>query len=61
VDVTLALAFGSVQEFQKGNVNSLEREVRKRAAKLFRQEKLIPKMIDRIKELLGVDDRGGNP
>jgi CRISPR-associated protein Cas1 len=46
-----------VQEFQKGNVNSLEGEVRKRAAKLFRQEKLIPKMIDRIKEILGVDDR----
>lgn len=61
VDITLTLAFGSVQEFQKGKVNSLEREVRKRAAKLFRQEKLIPKMIDRIKELLYVDDRGGNP
>jgi len=61
VDITLPLAFGSVQEFQKGKVNSLEREVRKRAAKLFRQEKLIPKMIDRIKELLGVDDRGSNP
>lgn len=61
VDITLALAFGSVQEFRKGKVNSLEREVRKRAAKLFRQEKLIPKMIDRIKELLGVDDGGGNP
>ncbi|MEW6258300.1 MAG: type I-E CRISPR-associated endonuclease Cas1e [Thermodesulfobacteriota bacterium] len=61
VDVTLTLAFGAVQEFQKGKVSSLEREVRKRAAKLFRQEKLIPKMIDRIKELLGVDDRGDNP
>jgi hypothetical protein len=52
---------GSVQEIQKGKVNSLEREVWKRVAKLFRQEKLIPKMIDRIKEILGVDDRGSNP
>jgi CRISPR-associated protein Cas1 len=62
VEVTLPLAFASVQAMQtgKGDV-SLEREVRKRAARLFRQEKLIPKMIDRIKELFDVHDRGGDP
>ena len=61
VDVTLPLAFASVQAMQKGKGDvSLEREVRKRAARLFRQEKLIPKMIDRIKELFDVHDRGGD-
>ncbi len=57
VDVTLPLAFGSVHEFQSGKADSLEREIRKRAAKLFRQQKLIAKMIDQIKELFGVNDR----
>jgi len=60
VDVTIPLAFSAVQEFQKGRAPSLEREVRKRAAKIFRHEKIIPKMIDRIKELLNVDDSGGH-
>jgi CRISPR-associated protein Cas1 len=61
VEVTLPLAFASVQAMQKGKGEvSIEREVRKRAARLFRQEKLIPKMIDRIKELFDVHDRGGD-
>jgi CRISPR-associated protein Cas1 len=60
-DVTLPLAFASVQTVQSGKGDlSLEREVRKRAAKLFRQERLIPKMIDQIKELLDVHDRSGD-
>ncbi len=58
VDVTLPLAFASVKAYQENKADAIEREVRKRAAKLFRQEKLISKMIDRIKELFGVDDRG---
>lgn len=58
VDVTLPLAFGAVRAMRDGKADHLEREVRRRAAKLFRQEKLIPRMIDRIKELFHVDDRG---
>lgn len=61
VDLTLPLAFGAVRAYLDREANNLEREVRRRAGKLFRQEKLIPKMIDRIKELLDVDDRGGDP
>ena len=60
VDVTLPLAFGSVKAVQEGKSNHMEREVRRRAAKVFRQEKLVGRMIDRIKELFGVDDRGGD-
>jgi CRISPR-associated protein Cas1 len=60
VDLTLPLAFGAARAYLDGKTDNLEREVRRRAAKLFRQEKLIPRMIDRIKELFDVDDRGGD-
>lgn len=60
VEVTLPLAFGSVKAMNEGKADHLEREVRKRAARMFRQEKLIGRMIDRVKELLGVDDGGGD-
>jgi len=61
VDITVPLAFGAVKAYQEGKAPSLEREVRQRAARMFRQDKLIPKMIDRIKELLDVDDRDRDP
>jgi len=60
VDMTLPLAFGAVKATQEGKHASLEREIRRRAAKAFRNEKLIPRMIDRVKELFNVDDRGGD-
>lgn len=60
VEVTLPLAFGAVKAVQASKGASIEREVRKRAAKLFRQEKLVSKMIDRIKELFDVHDRGSD-
>ena len=61
IDITLPLAFSAVQAIQQKKSDlTLEREIRKRAARVFRQEKLIPRMIDRIKELFDVDDRGGD-
>ncbi len=57
VDVILPLAFGVVRAHAAGKVENIEREVRYSAAKLFRQQKLIPRMIDRIKELFDVNDR----
>jgi CRISPR-associated protein Cas1 len=61
VDITLPLAFASVQAIQQGKSElTIEREVRRRAATLFRQEKLISRMIDRIKELFGVSDGGSD-
>jgi len=50
-DVTLEIAFGAVQESLKGK-ESLERLVRRRAAKILRQRAVIPTMIDKIKTLL---------
>jgi len=61
IDITLPLGFSAVQAIQQKKSDlTIEREVRKRAARAFRQEKLIPRMIDRIKELFDVDDRGGD-
>jgi CRISPR-associated protein Cas1 len=56
VDLTLPLAFSVVRAYHDGKTDNLERAVRRHAAAAFRQNKLIPKMIDRIKELFDVDD-----
>jgi CRISPR-associated protein Cas1 len=60
VEMTLPLAFGAVKATREGKSASLEREIRRRAARAFRNEKLIPRMIDRVKELFNVDDRSGD-
>ena len=60
VDLVLPLAFGSVKVYQKHKTANLESEVRKRAAQAFRREKLIARMIDRIKEMFDVDDHGSD-
>jgi CRISPR-associated protein Cas1 len=59
-EVTLPLAFRVARQvLDKPDLN-LERTLRREAAVEFRRGKLIPKMIGRIKELLGVHDAGGD-
>ncbi|MEJ5199344.1 MAG: type I-E CRISPR-associated endonuclease Cas1e [Anaerolineae bacterium] len=60
IELTVPLAFGAVRAVLEGKADSIEREVRKRAAAEFRRLKLIPKMIERIKELFDVHDGGGD-
>jgi len=60
VDTTLPLAFSTVAKIMRTPGKSLEREIRYAAADWFKRHKLIPSMIDRIKEILHVDDRGGD-
>ncbi|MDD5387956.1 MAG: type I-E CRISPR-associated endonuclease Cas1e [Gallionellaceae bacterium] len=59
-EVTIPLAFRVARQALDNSGLNLERTLRKEAAVEFRRGKLIPKMIDRIKELLGVHDTGGN-
>ncbi|OSM00325.1 type I-E CRISPR-associated endonuclease Cas1e [Magnetofaba australis] len=59
-EVTLPVAFGAVKECQRNPKLDIERQVRKQAAQAFRQHKLIPAMIDRIKELFNAHDGGGD-
>lgn len=60
-EFTLPLAFSVARRVVDNPLLLLEREVRKEAARQFHKQQLIPKMIDRIKELLNVDDRGSHP
>ena len=59
-EVTIPLAFSVAKRAIDDPELLLERTLRKEAARQFRKQKLIAKMIDRIKELLHVDDGGGN-
>lgn len=59
-EVTIPLAFRVARQALDQPETNLERTLRKEAAAAFRRTKLVPKMIDRIKELLGVDDPGGD-
>jgi CRISPR-associated protein Cas1 len=59
-DITLPLAFSVAKRALADPELRLERELRREAAAWFRKHKLIHKMIDRIKDLLSVDDNGGD-
>lgn len=56
VQITLPLAFSVASKVLQEPGIPLEREIRLEAARWFRKQKLIPSMIDRIKELLDVHD-----
>ncbi len=54
---TVPVAFRAVRDVARGWEGPLERRVRQLMAETLRKEKVIPKMIDRIKELFGGGDR----
>jgi CRISPR-associated protein Cas1 len=56
-EMTIPLAFAAASRALQNPTLNLEREIRLTAASWFRKHKLIPSMIDRIKELLDVHDR----
>lgn len=60
-EITLPLAFSVAAKVEKDRTVLLERALRYEAARWFRKYQLIPAMIDRIKELLNVDDRDRDP
>lgn len=58
----LPVAFGAARECLRGRASDedLERSVRRLAGRTLRKEEVVGKMIDRIKELLDGNDRGGD-
>lgn len=52
--VTLPVAFSSVRQCR--SLEQIERVTRKQAATVFRRERVVSKMIDRIKEMFDADD-----
>lgn len=54
-ETTLSLAFGAAKEAET-STDTVDRIVRRRAVRLFAEKKLIPSMIDRIKQVLDRED-----
>jgi CRISPR-associated protein Cas1 len=61
VDITLPLAFSSAAEISRVPKGPLERHIRYKAATWFKKHRLIPKMINHVKELLYINDRSSDP
>lgn len=60
-EVTLPIAFKVAKQVLDNPDIPLERSIRREAATQFRKQKLIPKMIDRIKEIIHADDHNSDP
>ncbi len=60
VETTLPLAFSTAARVMENPRLVLEREIRLEAARWFRRQKLIPRMIVQVKEILHVDDNSSN-
>lgn len=58
--IILPIAFRAVSQIQTQSEKNIERYTRKLAATAFKQEQVIPKMIDRIKELIPINDSSNN-
>jgi len=54
-ELTLSIAFGAAKEAEEGK-DTVDRIVRRRAAKAFAVKQVIPAMIERIKQVLGGED-----
>ncbi|HRY19744.1 MAG TPA: type I-E CRISPR-associated endonuclease Cas1e [Candidatus Competibacteraceae bacterium] len=59
-ELTVPLAFSVAKRALADSELVLERALRKEAAQQFRKQQVIAGMIDRVKELLGVNDGGRN-
>lgn len=59
--VTVPAAFAAAAQIARGSTDPLERVVRRLVGGELRRQKVIPSMIDRIKELFGGDDGAGHP
>lgn len=57
-DVTLSIAFNAVKQAEKMDM-SIDRLVRREAAQVFRKQNVIPGMIDKIKQVLRMEEVDG--
>ena len=59
--VLLPIAFGATRKVLRDKQGPIERAVRQIAGETFRSDKVVPRMIDRIKELFDADDDRRDP
>ncbi len=57
---TVPIAFGAARERERGSKETVERIARKLAGSVFRRDKLVARMIDKVKEIFDADDVGGS-
>jgi CRISPR-associated protein Cas1 len=60
-EILLPIAFGAARKVLRDKQGPVERVVRQLAGETFRRERVVSRMIDRIKELLDADDDRGDP
>lgn len=58
---TLAIAFTAAKQLNAGVDMPVDRLVRREAAQVFRKQQVIPNMIDRIKQVLRMEELGMRP
>ena len=58
-EVTLKIAFTAARQVSKGAQDTVDRLVRREAAQVFRKQQVIPSMIDKIKQVLRVEEVNG--
>lgn len=57
--VTLQVAFSAARQLAKGEQEPVDRLVRREAAQVFRKQQVIPSMIDKIKQVLRMEEVDG--
>jgi CRISPR-associated protein Cas1 len=57
--LTLQIAFGAAKQAIAGSDQTIDRLVRREASKAFRKQQVIPEMIDRIKQVLRMEEIDG--
>ncbi|SAL78686.1 CRISPR-associated endonuclease Cas1 [Caballeronia peredens] len=57
-DITLSIAFAAVKEAGRSD-QTIDRLVRREAARMFRKKAVIPAMIDRVKQVLKLEESDG--
>ena len=57
--VTLQIAFAVAKQVSKGAEDTVDRLVRREAAQVFRKQQVIPSMIDKIKQVLRMEEVDG--
>jgi CRISPR-associated protein Cas1 len=58
--VTLQIAFVAAKQVSEGAQDTVDRLVRREAAKVFRKQQVIPSMIDKIKQVLRMEEVNGD-
>jgi len=58
--ITLQIAFSAAKKSKSGDDTLIDRLVRREASTVFRKQAVIPSMIDKVKQVLRVEEANGS-